>query len=87
MGVKIAGVLDRPFEGAPMADQPEFNARTVIMLPEEGRAALRSLASDLGADMGEIAFELFQLDPRYREALDRIRRLAKGRKKNASEGN
>jgi hypothetical protein len=53
-------------------DQPM--ARTVIMLPEEGRAALRAAALDEGMDMGEFVFEVLKTDGRYREALERIRK-------------
>jgi len=53
-------------------DQPM--ARTVLMLPEEGRAALRAAALDEGVDMGEFVFEVLKTDGRYREALERIRK-------------
>jgi hypothetical protein len=55
-------------------------ARTVLMLPQEGRAALRAAALDEGVDMGEFVFQVLQTDKRYMEALERIRKRKGGRK-------
>jgi hypothetical protein len=85
---KLSGVLNPQTEGAPVTDDKHTDrpmARTVIMLPDEGRAALRAAALDEGVDMGEFVFEVLKSDSRYREALERIRRK-KGRDRKKDGG-
>jgi hypothetical protein len=83
--VTLSGVpkVDPATLGAPVAEDKKAEqpmARTVLMLPEEGRAALRAAALDEGQDMGEFVFQVLQTDKRYMEALERIRKRKGGRK-------
>src|SRR5262249_5334666 len=83
MSAKITGVTEFPLEITPVAEKPNepIMVRTVIMLPEEGRAALRTVALEDGLDMGEVVFEALKENGRYREALERIRKRTREKRK------
>jgi hypothetical protein len=66
----------KELNASPVQTMPnsEDEARTVIMLPELYRAALRSEAQDRGIDMGDIVAELIEGNASLMTAVDRIKK-------------